>query len=115
LHGDAQSRSERSVWRSVIGESSPCRSEVRRLKILSVLQFLFCRSAASVVGWTWCFSIFQLAVVGGWDALRVLLLRTFSVEVATPAPQAAWRLPPIHPDVAKVLAIVTLVRPFLDL
>jgi hypothetical protein len=38
----------------------------------------------------------------------VLLLRTFSVAVTTPAPQAACRLPAVHPDVVKTLIIVAL-------
>jgi hypothetical protein len=41
------------------------------------------------------------------DTLGVLLLRTFSVAVTTPAPYAARRLPAVDPNVAKALAIVT--------
>jgi hypothetical protein len=42
------------------------------------------------------------------DTLGVLLLRTFSVSVTTPAPHAAKRLPAVDPNVVKTLAIVTL-------
>jgi hypothetical protein len=54
------------------------------------------------------FPILQLTVAAAWDTVGVLLLRTFSVAVTTPAPHAARRLPAVDPNVAKVLAIVTL-------
>jgi hypothetical protein len=41
-------------------------------------------------------------------SLGVLLLRTFSVAVITPAPHAARRLPAVDPNVGNAPAIVTL-------
>jgi hypothetical protein len=42
--------------------------------------------------------------------MGVLLLRTFSVALITPAPHAARRLPAVDPNVAKALAIIILVQ-----
>jgi hypothetical protein len=57
------------------------------------------------MGWL---PILQLTVAAAWDTLGVLLLRTFSVVVTTPAPHAARRLPAVDRNVAKALAILTL-------
>jgi hypothetical protein len=40
--------------------------------------------------------------------MSILLLRTFSVAVTTPALHAVRRLPAVDPNVAKALEIVTL-------
>jgi hypothetical protein len=59
------------------------------------------------------FTFFQFAVVAVWGALRILLLWTFAVAVTTPTPQAARRLPAVHPDMTKTVAIVALGQPLL--
>jgi hypothetical protein len=48
-------------------------------------------------------SILQVTIEAGWDSLWVLPL-----AVTTPVPQAARRLPPVHPDMTKTLTIVAL-------
>jgi hypothetical protein len=50
----------------------------------------------------------RLAVAAGWDPVGVFVLRTFSMAVTTPAPQAAGRLPGVDSDVGKALALVAL-------
>jgi hypothetical protein len=60
-----------------------------------------------LVGWGDSPSL-NLTVATAWDTLGVLLLRTFSVAVTTPAPHEARRLPAVHPNVAKDLSNVML-------
>jgi hypothetical protein len=68
-------------------------------------------AAASVACRVRSFTFFQFAVAAVWGALRILLLWTFAVAVTTPARQAARRLPAVHPDMTKALAIVALGQP----
>jgi hypothetical protein len=64
-------------------------------------------TAASVSRWVRLFPILQVAIAAGWDTFWAL-----TVAMNTPTPQAAKRLPAVHPDVAKTLTTVALYKPF---
>jgi hypothetical protein len=65
-------------------------------------------SAAPIFGGMWFLTLRQLAVTASWSGGSVSLLRTFLVQVAAPAPQSSGRLFAVGPNVAELLAVVTL-------
>jgi hypothetical protein len=54
------------------------------------------------------FSFRQPAVAGSWRGRSVSLFGAFFVQVTAPAPSITWRLFAVSPDVAELLAVVTL-------
>jgi hypothetical protein len=65
-------------------------------------------SPAPIVGGMGFLSLLQLTVAANWSGGSVLFLWTLYVQVPTATPHAMGRLPTISPDVAKLLAVVTL-------
>jgi hypothetical protein len=72
------------------------------------LQFFPRLSAAPIIGGMWFLALRKLAVTASWSGGSVLLLRTFLVQVAAPAPRISGRLFAVGPNVAELLAVVTL-------
>jgi hypothetical protein len=65
-------------------------------------------TAASVVGGMRFLSVAQLAVAACRFRFYIALLRAVFVEVATRTPQATGRYLTVCPDMAEILAVVTL-------
>jgi hypothetical protein len=65
-------------------------------------------TAASVVGGMGFLSVAQLAVAACWFRFCISLLWAVFVQVATPTPQATGRYLTVFPDMAEILAVVTL-------
>jgi hypothetical protein len=53
-------------------------------------------------------SFCQLVVTSSWSGGSVVSFRAFLVQVAAPAPQTTGRLLTVCPDVAELLAVVSL-------
>jgi hypothetical protein len=72
------------------------------------LQFFFGLFAIPIIGGMSFLSLRQQAVAACWSGSRVSLLWAFLVQVAAYGPQTTRGLPTVSPDVAELLAVMTL-------
>jgi hypothetical protein len=71
-------------------------------------------SAALIICGMEFFSFHQLTVAACWGGRYIPFLGALLVQVTTPAPQVAGRLLAVCPDVAKLLAVMALLKTILS-
>jgi hypothetical protein len=81
---------------------------------LFFLLFLLRVSAVLTMGGIWSFSCRPLAAAACWDERRIPFLGTLLVQVTANAPQAAGRLLAVFPDVAELVAFMTMCKTILS-
>jgi hypothetical protein len=108
LYAASEYRREGDTWcDAVLGEQT-ARGSFGCSLFLPFLQFFVGVFVTPIIGGMSYLSPRQPAIAARWSGSRISLLWALLVQLAASAPQTTRRLPTVSPDMAQLLAVMTL-------